>query len=47
MNLDLPGFGTLCSHLIAVPRHAGCGQSSQFLFAAGPPDQARFELVPL
>ncbi len=48
MNLDLPGgFGTVCSHLVAVPRYPGFKQRTIFLFAAGPPDRAPFEPVDL
>jgi hypothetical protein len=48
MNLDLPsGFGTVCSHLVAIPRHSSFDQSPMFLFANGAPHQAPFEPVPL
>jgi uncharacterized protein with NRDE domain len=48
MNLDLPGgFGTVCSQLLAVPRHPGFGPAPVFLFAGGPPDRFRFEPVDL
>ena len=43
MNLDFPnGFGTVCSHLLAVPRYPGFGFKPVFLFAGGPPDRAKF-----
>jgi uncharacterized protein with NRDE domain len=46
MNLDLPnGFGTVCSHLIAIPRYPDAEHRPVFLFAAGPPDRVRFEAV--
>lgn len=46
MTLDMPGgFGTVCSHLLAMPRHPGFGRDPVFLFAAGPPDRAAFETV--
>lgn len=46
MNLDLPdGFGTVCSHLLAIPRFAGFNRRPRFRFAAGPPDRAPFEPV--
>lgn len=46
MNLDLPnGFGTVCSHLVAIPRYPGFDQNPVFLFANGPPDQNPFEPV--
>jgi hypothetical protein len=48
MNLDLPGgFGTLSSHLVAVPRYPGHGHEPVFLYADGPPDRAAFEPVDL
>ncbi len=43
MNFSLPGgFGTLCSHLVAIPRHPAFQSGTVFLFAGGPPDQAAF-----
>ncbi len=46
MNVDLPaGFGTVCSHLVAIPRYPGFEPRPSFLFAAGPPDRAAFEAV--
>lgn len=46
MNLDLPnGFGTVCSHLLAIPRYPGYGHKPRFLFASGPPDLVPYELV--
>lgn len=46
LNLELPnGFGTVCSQLAAVPRYPGHGAWPVFLFAAGPPDRARYEPV--
>lgn len=43
MNLDFPhGFGTVCSHLLAVPRYPGFGYKPVFLFTEGPPDRAAF-----
>lgn len=47
MNLELPdGFGTVCSHLLALPRYPGFGgQRPVFWFAPGPPDRAGFEAV--
>lgn len=48
MNVDLAGgFGTVCSHLIAIPRYPGPGSPARFLFAAGPPDRADFAAVAL
>ena len=48
MNLDLPnGFGTVCSHVIAIPRHPGFNQKPVFLFAGGPPDRVPFEKITL
>jgi hypothetical protein len=48
MNLDLPnGFGTVCSQLLALPRYPGHKNPPVFLFAAGPPDHAPFEPIPL
>ncbi|RME34022.1 MAG: hypothetical protein D6786_06075 [Gammaproteobacteria bacterium] len=43
MNLDLGDFGTTSSHLLALPREG----RPRFLYAAGPPDLAPFEPVPL
>jgi uncharacterized protein with NRDE domain len=46
MNVELSdGFGTVSSHLVAIPRHPGFERKPVFLFADGPPDQARFEQV--
>lgn len=46
MNLELPdGFGTVCSHLLALPRYPSSERRPVFLFAAGPPDRAGFEPV--
>jgi hypothetical protein len=46
MNVDLPsGFGTVCSHLVAVPRYPGFPHRLRFLFAAGPPDRTPFEPI--
>jgi uncharacterized protein with NRDE domain len=46
MNVDSPeGFGTVCSHLVAIPRYPRFAQRPLFRFAAGPPDRANFELV--
>ncbi len=46
MNLELPdGFGTVCSHLLAIPRYPGFTRRPVFRFAAGPPDGAPFEPV--
>jgi len=46
MNIDLPsGFGTVCSHLVAIPRYPGFEPKPVFLFADGPPDRASFEAV--
>lgn len=43
LNLDLPaGFGTVCSHLIALPRYPGRGERLVFQFAAGAPDRSEF-----
>jgi hypothetical protein len=48
MNVDLPdGFGTVCSQLIAIPRHPGFGPHPVFLFAGGPPDRAPFQPIVL
>lgn len=46
MNIDLPsGFGTICSHLLALPRYPGYETRPYFLFADGPPDQAPFKKI--
>lgn len=46
MNLTLAGgFGTICSHLVALPRYPGFADNPIFLFAAGSPDQTPFEPV--
>jgi uncharacterized protein with NRDE domain len=46
MNLDFPnGFGTVCSHLVAIPRYAGFKQKPLLLFANGPPDSVAFERI--
>jgi hypothetical protein len=46
MNIDPgSGFGTLCSHLVAVPRYPGFEPRPVFLFAAGAPDGVLFEAV--
>lgn len=46
MNLDLPnGFGTVCSHLVAIPRYPGFDNPPVFLFAAGPPDNVPYEPI--
>ncbi|MFA9461950.1 NRDE family protein [Thiohalorhabdus sp. Cl-TMA] len=45
MNLDHDGFGTICSHLVAIPRYPGYGGGPQFWFAAGPPDRTPFESI--
>lgn len=46
MNLDFPnGFGTVCSHLLAIPRYPGFSRKPVFLFAEGPPDRADFTPV--
>jgi len=46
MNLELEGgFGTVCSQLVAIPRHPGFGRRVVFLFAGGPPHEAPFEPV--
>jgi len=42
MNLAMDGFGTVCSHLAAVPRYPGYGPSPVFRFAAGPPHRTHF-----
>lgn len=48
MNLDFPnGFGTVCSHLLAIPRYPGFGHKPKFLFAPGSPDLVPYELVNL
>lgn len=48
VNIDGPGrFGTVCSHLVAVPRHPGFQQQAVFLFAHGAPDEAPFTPVSL
>ena len=41
------GFGTVCSHLIALPSQENQGVSPIFLFAAGRPDNTNFEPVDL
>jgi uncharacterized protein with NRDE domain len=46
MNVDLPnGFGTVCSHLVAIPRYPGFEQKPLLLFANGPPDCVAFERI--
>ncbi len=48
MNLELPdGFGTVCSHLLALPRDPGSARRPMFWFAPGPPDRVAFEPVML
>jgi len=48
MTLNMSNdFGTLCSHLIAIPRYPGFGPLPVFLFANGPPDQQPFRPVTL
>ncbi len=48
MNIDMGNqFGTVCSHLAAIPQYPGWENPPRFLFAAGPPDQSPFEPVPL
>jgi len=48
LNFTLPnGFGTLCSHLVAVPRYPGFTDKPRFLFADGPPDHVPFQDVAL
>ncbi|MGD8497262.1 MAG: NRDE family protein [Chromatiales bacterium] len=48
MNIELgAGFGTVCSHLLAVPSYPGPGCSPIFRFAPGPPHRAAFERVAL
>lgn len=46
MNIELPNeFGTVCSHLVAVPRYPDSEHRPVFLFAGGPPDRVPFEPV--
>lgn len=46
MNVDLgPAFGTVCSHLAAIPRFPSLENRPVFLFAGGPPDRFDFEPV--
>lgn len=46
MNLELSdGFGTVCSHLLAIPRFPGPECRPVFWFAPGPPDRVAFEPV--
>ncbi|MFB6261281.1 MAG: NRDE family protein [Thiohalorhabdaceae bacterium] len=45
LTLALDGFGTVCSHLAAVPRYPGYGAGPVFRFAPGPPDRTPFETV--
>lgn len=48
MTLNMPnGFGTLCSHLVAIPRYPGFGRIPVFLFANGSPDRWPFRPVTL
>ena len=48
MNLELPnGFGTVCSHLVAIPRYPGFEQKPLLLFANGPPDRVPFDQITL
>ena len=39
----MAGFGTVCASLLGIPAEG----APAWLFAAGPPDRAAFELVPL
>lgn len=41
------GFGTLCSQLLALPRHPGFDGPPVFRFAGGRPDRSPFQDVPL
>ncbi len=46
MNVSsIDGFGTVCSHLVAIPRHPGFEEKPQFLFSNGPPDNNPFVSV--
>ena len=48
INLALPnGFGTRCSHLLALPRFPGVTFDTVFLYANGAPHEAPFERVSL
>lgn len=48
MNIDLgERFGTVCSHLLAVPSYPGPESPPVFLFAPGPPHRVAFEHVTL
>ncbi|NIR62032.1 MAG: NRDE family protein [Gammaproteobacteria bacterium] len=48
MTLDLGGgFGTVCSHLVALPRYPAFERPPVFLFAAGLPGEAPFRPVAL
>ena len=40
------GFGTRCSHCVAIPRDPGT-QAPVFLFASGPPGRAPFLPLPI
>lgn len=41
------GFGTICSHMVAIPRYPGHDAAPLFWFAAGAPHRAPFEPVSL
>lgn len=41
------GFGTVCSQLLAVPRYPSNDAKPMLRFAAGPPDRAAFECLPV
>lgn len=41
------GFGSVSSLLLALPALDRCGVKPRFRFAAGRPDEAEFEEVPL
>lgn len=46
MNIELgTDFGTVCSHLAAIPRYPSTEDPPLFLFAPGPPDRVAFEPV--
>lgn len=48
MNVNPTGaFGTVCSHLVAIPRHPGFEKKPVFLFANGPPDDNPFVSIAL
>jgi len=47
MNFAVNGFGTVCSHLAAVPRYPGHGPDPVFRFAPGAPHRVTYANIPV